>query len=333
MENPKSMTPEQKALMVSIGSARVHEALLADGFRTKATAGPGAGGSSVFLRSGDRRVRLAINPDSPLRIVPGPTGVQVELGDVVIADGVLEQPLCHCPGQAYITISERCIHDCLFCPVPKLAGGIKDIPTITRMVERASATGSLQAISLTSGVAESAEHEAERVAMVVKALRARFDLPIGVSVYPTASSTELLYAAGADEVKYNVETLDRDLFSRVCPGLDLGQVLDSLEEAVDTFGKNAVSSNFIIGLGEDDECVLDGVSQLAGMGVVPILRPVSASPLRTGECDIERPSATRLLRLAMLEKSILTSDGLDPRRAKTMCLPCTGCDLTPFRDI
>jgi hypothetical protein len=58
MENPKSMTPEQKALMVSIGSARVHEALLVDGFRTNATAGPGAGGSSVFIRSGDRSVRL-----------------------------------------------------------------------------------------------------------------------------------------------------------------------------------------------------------------------------------------------------------------------------------
>jgi biotin synthase-related radical SAM superfamily protein len=169
MENPKSMTPEQKALMVSIGSARVHEALLVDGFRTNATAGPGAGGSSVFIRSGDRRVRLAINPDSPLRIEPSPTGVQVELGREVVAFGVLEQPLCHCPGQAYITISERCIHDCRFCPVPKLPGGIKDIPTITSMVERALATGSLQAIYLTSGVAESAEQETERIAMVVKA--------------------------------------------------------------------------------------------------------------------------------------------------------------------
>jgi biotin synthase-related radical SAM superfamily protein len=193
--------------------------------------------------------------------------------------------------------------------------------------------GFVQAISLTSGVVESAEQETERVAMVVKALRARFDLPIGVSVYPTASSTELLYAAGADEIKYNVETLDRNLFSRVCPGLDLGQVLDSLEEAVDTFGKNAVSSNFIIGLGEDDECLREGVTRLAEAGTIPVIRPVSASPLRAGECDITRPSADRLLRLARMEKSVLAGSGLDPRRAKTMCLPCTGCDLTPFRDV
>ena len=76
------------------------------------------------------------------------------------------------------------------------------------MVEDAAKTGDLQAISLTSGVAESPEREVRHAVQVVRELRRRFDLPIGVSVYPTGDSSAELFAAGAYEIKYNVETMD-----------------------------------------------------------------------------------------------------------------------------
>ena len=41
-----------------------------------------------------------------------------------------------------------------------------------------------------------------------------------------------------------------------------------------TVRKGPIFSNFILGLGEDDACVRDGVTRLAAMGVIPILRPV-----------------------------------------------------------
>lgn len=328
-----TMTPEEKAYLISIGSASIDEALDAALLPTTATAGPGAGGSSVFIRSGDRRVRLSINPASPLRVVPDGDAVAVIHDKKTIARGRLERPLCHCPEQAYITVSERCAFDCKFCPVPKLGGAIKDTETVARRVEEAAAAGSLSAISLTSGVAGTPEQEVDRMAAVVRALRTRFDLPIGVSVYPTADSTAILRAAGADEIKYNVETMDPGLFARVCPGLSLPFILDALEGAVEVFGRNAVFSNFIIGLGEEDGMVRDGVAYLAKIGVIPILRPISASPLRAGEIAVERPSAERLLRLAVMTREVLERYDLDPRRARTMCLPCTGCDLTPFRDV
>jgi biotin synthase-related radical SAM superfamily protein len=69
------------------------------------------------------------------------------------------------------------------------------------------------------------------------------------------------------------------------------------------------------------------------MGVIPILRPISPSPFRTGEIRIERPSAERLLSLGRMTREILEWNNLDTRIAKTICLPCTGCDITPFRDI
>jgi biotin synthase-related radical SAM superfamily protein len=329
----RGLTAEEKAELLSVGSAAIDESILTGGLKTTATAGPGAGGSSFFIRQGDQRVRLSINPDSPQRVVPEGDHVAIIRDGRVIARGRLEQPLCHCPREAYITISERCVFNCKFCPVPLLHGEVKDTGTIIAMVEEAEKSGELEAISLTSGVADTPEQELGRAVEAVKALRRLFDLPIGVSIYPTKTSSEELHAAGANEVKYNVETMDAAIFERVCPGLSLPFILESLEKAVPLFGKNHVASNFILGLGETDACVEDGVETLAAMGVIPVLRPISPHPLRKGEITVERPSAGRLLRLARMHRQALDRHGLDPRKAHTMCLPCTGCDLTPCRDM
>ncbi|MFA4862018.1 radical SAM protein [Methanoregula sp.] len=327
------LTAEAKALLINIGSADIDPSLLPTRFRTTATAGPGAGGSSFFLRSGDHRVRLSIKPESSLKIIPWKEGVAVQKGGRIIAYGQLDLPLCHCPEQAYITVSERCIFDCKFCPVPRLDGRVKTIDEITTLVEAARNQGPVRAISLTSGVAESPEKEAEYMVRVVRHLAARFDVPIGVSIYPTETSSQDLKDAGASEIKYNVETLDRETFRRVCPGLSLEAILAALDEAVGIFGRNHVSSNFILGLGETDACVEEGIETLASIGVIPNLRPISPHPLRNGEIVVERPSPTRLLNLARINKAALERHGLDVRAAKTMCLPCTGCDLTPQRDL
>lgn len=318
---------------MSIGSVALDDSLLTDGLKTSATAGPGAGGSSVFIASGGHRVRLSINPASPLRVVPRGDDVAIVQGDAIVASGRLERPLCHCPRQAYITVSERCIFDCLFCPVPRLQGGVKTIGEIVRMVGDAAQAGGLEAISLTSGVAESPEDEVRYVVQVVRELRRRYDLPIGVSVYPTKTSSADLLAAGACEIKYNVETMDPAIFARVCPGLSLPDILTALRGAVEIFGRNRVSSNFILGLCETDDCVRDGVETLAGMGVIPNLRPISPHPLRRGEIEVHRPSPERLIRLARANREALERHGLSTTCSRTMCLPCTGCDLVPGIDL
>jgi len=327
------LTGETKALLLAVGSADIDPVLLPADMKTTATAGPGAGGSSFFLRSGSHRIRLSINKDSPLKVFAWGNGIAIRKEGEILAYGVLELPLCHCPEQAYITVSERCIFDCKFCPVPILNGRVKTIAEITEMVEAAAAKGKISAISLTSGVAESPEKEAAYMAEIVRHLANRFDLPIGVSIYPTATSTRDLHEAGADEIKYNVETMDREIFPYICPDLSLDSILDALKEAVDVFGKNHVFSNFIIGLGETDECVERGVELLTGMGVIPNLRPISPHPLRRGGINVKRPSSYRLIRLTRINRAAIERHGLDVCKARTMCLPCTGCDLTPQRDL
>jgi hypothetical protein len=73
----------------------------------------------------------------------------------------------------------------------------------------------------------SPEKEALRVAEIVRDLK-RFNVPIGVSVSPFPGVNRMLKDAGADEVKYNLETVDRDLFLRVCPGINFQEIMDAL---------------------------------------------------------------------------------------------------------
>lgn len=321
----------KKAKLIEAGGVAVDGSFRQ--YVTKATAGPGAGLESIFVSMEGHLVRVGVRSSSPYK-------ASVIDGDVVIfgpdgkelLKGRLTLPVCHCPGQAYITVSERCVFDCKFCPVPKLQGRIKTKEEVVDMVEKCFAGQAIKAISITSGVWKTPEEEVARIADIVKGLT-RFNVPIGVSVYPAADSSEILKAAGAAEIKYNVETVDPVIFAKVCPGLSLDHIISALEHAVTVFGRNSVFTNIIIGLGESDETVLTNIDHMAGKGIIPILRKVNPHPLRKGEIFVENVSAERLLRLAAEERRILDKHGLRADLALTGCLLCTGCDITPHRDI
>ena len=327
------LNADLKAELLATGSVNVDESVLSK--ISVSAAGPGTGLKSIFFTSGGHRVRLEVGKDSPLKMIKANADFVILKEGKELVRGDIEPILAHCPEQAYITLSERCDYDCKFCSVPKLQGKVKTLEDVVTMVEHAQQTGKLKAIALTSGITKSPEDEIDRVIEMVQALK-NFDVPIGVSVHPTKDSSQRLKDAGVVEVKYNVETMDREIFERVCKGrkgLALDFVLESLLDAVRVFGKNRVSTNFIIGLGETDECVREGVEYLAKMGVIPILRPITIPPLRKGELEATRPSAERLLKLARMTRGKLEKYGLHVYVAQTMCLPCTGCDITPCRDV
>jgi biotin synthase-related radical SAM superfamily protein len=277
-------------------------------------------------------VRLSVVPDSTLRLEQRGDVALILQGDEEMARGSLIEPLLHCPEQAYLTVCESCIYDCKFCAVPKMRGQSKTLQRVEEMVDSAASTGRLKAVSLTSGVEISPDHEVERVAEVAGRLR-RFGVPIGVSVCPTERSNRILKNAGAVEVKYNVETVDSDLFRHVCPGLSLEGIKDALRDAIEVFGSGRVFSNVIVGLGESDRVLRAGIEELVDMGVLPVLRLIYLHPLRKGEMEMVRPSAERLLAIARFTRRVLDKHGLRGDRALTGCYRCTGCDLTPHRDL
>ncbi len=315
-----------KALLLEEGGASVQGAGI-EGYIGRSTAGPSARGrGSVFFTNGKQRVRLAIQPESPLRLLHRGGGEAVlRKGDREIR-GRLEEVALHCPRQAYITVSERCIFRCRYCQVPLQPGRVKTAEEVRSLVE--SVADRIDAISLTSGVADSVAGEERRVLDAVREVR-RFDLPIGVSIYPTLETPVRLRDAGADEVKFNVEAATPPLFARMCPGLDWGEMWAVLERSVEVFGEGRVFSNVIVGLGESDAEMEGCIDALVERGVIPVLRPLTPAAELAG---CRRPSAARLLSLCAYHEAALRKAGLDPRSARTLCTACTGCDLTPGRD-
>ena len=324
----------KKAELIEVGGVTVDESFAP--FKSRSTAGPGAGLESIFVNMDGHRVRLGVRASSKFSAILNGDTVTIFSEGREFARGRLELPISHCPRQVYITVSERCVFDCKFCPVPKLQGRVKSDDEIMQMVRDGINNPKLSAISITSGVWETPEEEARKISRVIRLIRDEIgdlEVPIGVSIYATEGSSEMLKEAGAVEVKYNIETVDREIFEKVCPGLSFDHIINALEHAVTVFGRNHVFSNILIGMGESDETIIQGMDMLASKGVIPILRKTNPHPLRSGEIMIELVSAARLLKLAGEQRRILEKYGLDSKKALTGCVLCTGCDITPLIDL
>ena len=315
-----------KARLLSAGSARI-TGEPAERYIARSTAGPGAGGSgAVFFSMGNHRVKLAVNPLSAVEIVHRGNGVADLYFEGALISGKLLEPGCHCPDQAFITVTGSCIFHCRYCPVPTLGGKRKSIEEIMGMVE--SVRNRITAISITSGVLETIEEEESYVLEVVKRLRT-YNLPIGVSIYPTDQTPERLKALGVAEVKFNIEAATPTIFAKQCPGLNYEQLWRVLDRSVELFGKGRVFSNVIIGLGETDGEMEACIKRLTSHGIIPVLRPLNPVAELTGT---PHPSAERLKKFFDIHTRELKKAGLDPHQALTMCSNCAGCDLVPGRD-
>jgi len=292
------------------------------------SAGPGAGGAgSVFFATLHGRIRLTIDDHSLLTLTADADGSARLTGPDIDVEGHIEDAVYHCPRQAFITLSEGCIFSCRYCSVPTLPKRIKSVDEVVAMIEQVR--GDIDAISLTSGVIGSVEEDEARAVAVVRAV-AGFGIPVGVSIYPLPGTPQRLKDAGACEVKFNIETATTALFRDMCPGLDYEGTWDILEDSVAVFGRNRVFSNVILGLGESDEEMETCIRRMVGIGVIPVIRPLSPSPNLPG---LPRPTAERILRMAVFARDELKKAGLDPTQAQTMCTRCGGCDLVAGRDL
>lgn len=318
---------ELKAGVLAGGGCRI-DGSLPRGVVARSTAGPGAGGAgAVFFSSGGRRVRIPLGGSGPAGMTVRADGSATLRCDGETIEGRVEPVGLHCPRQAFVTVSESCVYDCVYCPVPQCRGPRKTIEEIVDLVE--AVADSIDAIALTSGVAISVEEEEEFVCRVVAAL-GRFGLPIGVSIYPTPSTPQRLASLGVAEVKFNLEAATAELFATYCPGLSDEAIWDALAASVPLFGRGHVFSNVIVGLGETDSEIDTCVDRLVGLGVIPVLRPLN--PV-AGCRNLARPSAERLTRAARNLLGALERAGLDPSAARSMCGSCTGCDLAAWRDL
>jgi hypothetical protein len=335
----------KKALLLWLGDVRLEPR---DGLQrtfSRSTAGPGAGGRAIAFGFNGARVKLHVSDDPATPVVFTSDNKLSIFGQGAIAEKVGIAPiLLHCPGQAFVNLTPRCMFSCAFCTTPqtpdRLAAKISD-DTLFEAVMAASADPAFESVAITSGVTGSVNDTLKRVDKFVARVRAALpDAPIGVEPYVDDPMwVDALRESGANEIKLNIETATPKLFDLVCPEREREDVIESLGRAVEVFGRGKVTSNIIFGLGETDEQALDCYRNLANIGVVPNLRALRVSEANCKGLaealgrEPEPPEPRRVVSLACEARKILEERGLTTLKFKTMCFPCQCCDIVPFRDV
>lgn len=346
MEASLSEAARKKATLLAKGAVRVAPGIHLPYKPSRSTAGPGAGSVGIVLSFQGLRVKKAIVKEGgDFELVEREGGYALLMGGEIFLESVEVKPtLFHSPEQAFFNLETQCIYDCRFCTSRKLERQVTKGLTpdkVVSMILAASERPDFKALALTSAVVGCPKATIDKMVYIIGKVRAALgpDIPIGVEPYvDDLADIDRLKDAGADEFKMNVETFDRKIFQKVCGELDVDWVLEALEHAVGVFGRGKVCSNIIVGMGESDGNVLEGVEALARIGVVATLRPLRVNSINRDALtealgELEPVTEERLLGLAIEEKRILERYHLSTRSFRTMCHACTCCDLVPFRDV
>jgi len=351
----------KKAELINNGTIYIPKSFALPYYPSRSTAGPGAGKPGIVLGFNGTRVKLSIVRDEKStfslvrntnlnkddaeikRCVQGKSYQILKNGELFLDEVSLEPTLMHAPNQAFINITDNCIFDCSFCVTPDLDKKGKKC-SLERWIDLILAhanNSKLEAVAITSGVAESPHKTVLDMVKIIKAVREKLPaMPIGVEPYVTSKKdVELLHKAGATEIKINLETPSRDIFTKVCPEMDYDGIHDALEFAVPIFGRNKVCTNLILGLGESDDEVVRAVEDLAKDGIVATLRALRLNKYNIPKLTValgftpEQVPPERMLRLAKKQKEILNRNNLSTVEFKTMCHRCKCCDIVPQQDI
>lgn len=346
MEEDLSIWARKKAILLAKGPVRVAPQVKLPVRLSRSTAGPGAGTTGIALGFHGHRVKKAVvREGGDFELVEREGGYALLMDGEPFLDELEIAPiLFHAPGQAFFNVETECIYDCKFCSSRRLEKKVTKGLTperIVQMIVDASSRPDFKSVALTSAVVKDPGTTVDKMVYIVKRVREALgsSIPIGVEPYvDDLEQIDQLREAGADEMKLNLETWDKEILRKVCGDLDHEWILRALAHSVKVFGKGKVSSNIIVGMGESDENVLEGVEQLAKMGVLATLRPLRLNDLNRKEMEaalghLEPITGERLIRLAQAQKRILQENGLSTLTFGTMCHACTCCDLVPFRDL
>jgi biotin synthase-related radical SAM superfamily protein len=312
---------------------------------SRSTAGPGAGSSSAVFSFGGHRVKKSISYESgefELAEKDGRLSIRKE-GMPFLEEVKIEPVVFHCPEQAFFNLDPRCVFNCAFCVSPKLSRDMNKGFTdedIVMMTKKAMNEHKVVSVSLTSGVVGSVDEMIGRFVSCVSKLRKEFpELPLGVEPHVSKKEhIDALKAAGATEIKINIQSPNKGIFEKVCPKLDYDNTLGMLQYAVGVFGAGKVTSNVIFGMGETDEEMEELTEFLCSKGINPTFRALRMNPMNRGRLtaavgELPPVEPDRAVKLAKMQKEKLLAHGLDTRDCRTMCMECTCCDLVPFRDL
>lgn len=330
----------KKALLLAKANIRLHPEI--DKRKLEISRGNIGRNQWIFIRiSETSRVRLVLSEDASLLLVKSGEDTyniqDLDTNEIILNNVTLERILSHAPEQLFFLLYRNCCNMCRFCPMTYIT--VKNDHSSWEEMHRKISENekfNIRSISVTTGSPHNKTQEELVEEMVDSAKKIRKikgnDIPIGMSLKtPTQDQLQRLKEAGVSEMRLNLETYNLELARTLMPVKEIDKILQSIEHAVEIFGKEKVSSNMIIGLGETDNDILRGVEVLSEIGSLSTLYPYDPISQLNGE--FKRPSAERIFRLAVEHKKILEKYKLNPLGAETMCCSCAASHLYPGRDI
>lgn len=337
----------RKAQLLEAGYVYVPAGTEIPGPVAHSTAGPDAGERAVVLDlEGLRvRVRLSEDPAREFALVPRGEALDIERAGRPFARGVTVVPnVLHAPGMAFVNVESGCAMDCKFCATPHLRREsrkrVRKEQWLERLLEAAD-RDDVKSVGITAGVSGIPGKTVDDIVWLVTEFRkVHRDIPVGVEPYvESAGEIERIRQAGATEIKLNLQTFDREIFARVCPGWAFDRQLDLIQAAAAVFGRERVTANLLVGMGESDENVEAALRFFFSIGVVPTVRALRWNDINREHLEealggpVPPVSAERLLRLARMEHRMLQEAGLSALHYRTMCHACGACDLVPETDL
>ncbi len=215
-----------------------------------------------------------------------PEQIRVSTGSAIVL-GLVKGILDAAPTTVYLlTYREgKCHANCGFCPQARKSSSRADMlarvtwPTYSTelVIEKISRSAEKRDIQRVCIQALNYNDVFDDVSNLTKAIHSSSNVPISVSCQPlNKSQMKELAEAGASRVSIALDAATEELFDTVKGSLAQGpytwqQNRKALEEAVEVFGKNQVSTHLIVGLGETEKEIIETIQWCTDFGIYPSL--------------------------------------------------------------
>ena len=198
---------------------------------------------------------------------------------------------------------------------------------LAEVVQAALEEGICSHVTLTTGTPASGDMGAGILAEALQAVKSVDDIPVHVQLEPPSDLRHLDKLMEAETIGVHVETMDPEVFARICPGKarrGYEPYYKAWIYCVDNWGRGQVSTFLIAGLGEQPKSLVESSKKLAELGVIPYivpLRPIEETPMQ----HAKPPSPEELTKVYIKAARALLEEGLDPLSSKAGCVRCGAC--------
>jgi lipoyl synthase len=250
-----------------------------------------------------------------------PEQIRVSLGTASVL-GLLEGKLDAAPTTAYFMTYKmgKCSANCGFCPQARASKGNADL--LSRVTWPIFST--VNVLTALSGIVE--QEKIKRVCIqalnypdvfghleaLVKEIKRCSAIPVSVSCQPlNTQNIELLKKAGVDRLGIALDAATEAIFVKV-KGKDAGgsytwqNQFTQLRYAIAVFGKGAISTHLIVGLGETEKEAAEAIQRYVDMDVLPAL--FAFTPVRGTALETQSPPDFESYRRVQLTRYLIVNN-------------------------